>query len=136
MLSSHNYWMQQAINYCTLSKDHPSVQNAALIISREGDVVSREVNGLTEGVEDTPEKWERPAKYMWVEHAERNAVYNYDEPAPYSGFEHGMSYPLHGATMYSPWAACHSCARAIVQSGIVTLVRFPMPEADGWQESI
>ncbi len=55
---------------------------------------------------------ERPEKYFWVEHAERNAIYN----AARAGI------PIAGCKMYLPWFPCMDCARAIVQSGIEALV--------------
>lgn len=122
--SDHHQWMNWAIRKCTESLD-PSVQNGAILVDPNGILVGHGHNGLTYGI-GGEDKWERPAKYMWVEHAERNAIYN-------AAFW-GMS--LDQATLYCPWLACHDCARAIVMSGITRVVRFPMGEADGWQESI
>ena len=119
-----NEWMQLAIAKCAESLD-PSVQNGAIIVNHKGYVAGHGRNELTFGVGGL-DKWERPAKYMWVEHAERNAIYN----AAFWGVS------TDEATMYCPWASCADCARAIVMSGIARLVRFPMLKADGWQESI
>lgn len=57
------------------------------------------------------------AKAYWVEHAERAAIY--ECAAKGTG--------LRGATMYSTLFPCASCMRAIVQSGIKTLVS-PAPD--------
>jgi dCMP deaminase len=66
-------------------------------------------------------RWERPEKYEWVEHAERNAIYN----AARSGVR------TKGATMYLNYAVecCAGCTRAIIQSGIRRVVgpRRPFP---------
>jgi len=66
-------------------------------------------------------RWDRPAKYQYVEHAERQAIYN----AAFLGVS------LRGATAYLSWEprVCVSCARAVIQSGVAELVgpsvRFP-----------
>lgn len=76
------------------------------------------------------ERFESPLKYQWTEHAERNVIY--------SMVSRGKS--TKGTTMVCPWAACSDCARAIVQSGISTLVRHKeaMNRECGemWKESI
>ncbi len=51
-------------------------------------------------------------KYFWIEHAERNAIYN--------AARRGTS--LKGCKLYVPWAPCADCARAIVQTGISEVV--------------
>ena len=52
---------------------------------------------------------DRPAKYKWTEHAERNAIYSV---ARNGGTK------LRGCKIYVPWFPCVDCARAIIQSGI------------------
>jgi dCMP deaminase len=51
---------------------------------------------------------------MWTEHPERNAIYN----AAMIGI------PLHDCTLYIASFPCMECARAIVQSGITTVVAY------------
>lgn len=55
---------------------------------------------------------ERPRKYMLIEHAERHVVYQ--------AANQGIS--LKGACMLCPWAGCADCARAIILSGITTVI--------------
>jgi dCMP deaminase len=125
MVKSRNVeWMNEAIKVAQSSPD-PSVQNGAIIVSRE-NVIGIGCNKLTVGVKSTDERWERPAKYMWVEHAERNAIYG----AAYLGNSTSFT------EMYCPWASCCDCARAIVQAGISILYRLPMGEHEGWTDSI
>jgi dCMP deaminase len=62
--------------------------------------------------DDIAERHERPAKYSWTEHAERNALYN--------AARVGIS--VIGCTAYVNWFPCIDCARGLVQSGIVRLV--------------
>ena len=70
-------------------------------------------NGFPRGADDGRiERYERPTKYAWTEHAERNAIYN--------AARIGVS--VEGCRMYVPWFPCIDCARAIVQSGISELI--------------
>lgn len=108
-----------------LSSSDPSVQNGAVVVTAGGTIASG-YNDLTRGVQNTEDKWVRPEKYLWVEHAERAAILH--------AAAKGVA--TQGAEMFCPWASCADCARAIVESGIATLYRLPMGEADGWTDSI
>jgi dCMP deaminase len=78
-------------------------------------------NGFPRGLDDEPAwRHDRPAKYQWTEHAERNAIYN--------AARLGVS--LSGCNMYLPWFPCVECARAIVQVGIHELICEPYDAAD------
>lgn len=92
----------------------PSRKNGALILV-DGAVVASGYNRLPDGVLDSPARWVRPAKYWYVEHAERDAIY--------LAVRRGA--PLVGATLVCPWAACADCARALIGVGISVLVRDP-----------
>ena len=106
-----------------------STQNGVIIVNEEGDEEVTGYNDLPPSLEARNERFERPLKYEFTEHAERAAIYR--------AAKFGMS--LQGATMYAAWAACADCARAIVLSGITTLVRHNpdhMPDHDHWAETI
>jgi dCMP deaminase len=89
----------------------PSTQNGALFAAK-GNILIEAANRFPAGVEDRPERWERPLKYEYVEHAERNVIY-----AAAKG-----GYSTDGATMYCVWYACSNCARAIIQAGFSTVI--------------
>jgi dCMP deaminase len=94
-----------------------SVKNASLILPEEavlgGDVVYVSgVNKFPPGVQDKPERHERPLKYAFVEHAERFSILT----AVRDG------YRTEGATMFCLWYACADCARAIVCAGIKRVI--------------
>jgi tRNA(Arg) A34 adenosine deaminase TadA len=75
---------------------------------RRGTVV-RGQNSLPRGVKAfPPERLFRPEKYAWIEHAERNALYQ----AARNGI------PFRGCTMYVELMPCVDCARGIIQAGI------------------
>ncbi|MFW5847515.1 MAG: deoxycytidylate deaminase [bacterium] len=94
------------------SKDK-SIGICAIIATKEHRVVSMGYNGFPSGADDSiEERYERPTKYLYTEHAERNAIY--------SAARQGIS--LNGCTIYHKWFPCADCARAIIQSGIDTVV--------------
>jgi dCMP deaminase len=94
------------------SKDR-SRRVGCVVVGPGNEIRSTGFNGFPRGVEDDiDERHERPSKYQWTEHAERNAIYN----AARAGI------PLVGCRMYLPWFPCVDCARAIIQVGIAELV--------------
>jgi len=109
-------WLLEAYKIAQSSPD-PSTQNGAIIVSeawmlsKEPDIdliLGAACNTFPEGVENKPERLERPLKYAMVEHAERGAVFD----AAASGN------CTHGSTMFVPWFACADCARSIICSGV------------------
>ncbi|MFC1454134.1 cytidine/deoxycytidylate deaminase family protein [Verrucomicrobiota bacterium] len=103
------YFMKIAELVKTRSKDR-STQVGAVIV-REHRIISTGYNSFPAGLnDDVNSRHERPAKYMWTEHAERNAIY--------SAARHGIR--LIGSSMYVTGGgiACAECARAISLAGI------------------
>ncbi len=94
------------------SKDR-SRRVGCVIVGPNNEVRSTGFNGFPRGIDDDVEsRHERPTKYRWTEHAERNAIYNAAR----------IGTPLEGCRMYIPWFPCMDCARAIVQCGISQLI--------------
>ena len=96
------------------SKD-PSTQVGACIVSEDNKILSMGYNGLPRGCSDDEFPWEREGsdletKYPYVVHSELNAILNY----------RGGS--LEGAKIYVSLFPCNECAKAIIQSGIRTIV--------------
>lgn len=132
--------------YVTAEKEStdPSTQNGAVLVGKAQPIFGGDLpvsgflssaNFFPKDVRETVDRWKRPLKYQYVEHAERNVIY--------LAARHGMK--TEGATMYAAWAACSDCARAIIQAGITNLVthhdpyadvRFGQPVSDTWKESI
>jgi dCMP deaminase len=75
--------------------------------------VTLATNALPGGLSELAERLERPAKYSYIEHAERACLYR----AARAGIATA------GLTMVCPWATCADCARAIIACGITRLVR-------------
>lgn len=58
------------------SKDEKT-QIGAVIVGIDNEIVSTGYNSYPRGINDSiAERQERPEKYYWFEHAERNAIYN------------------------------------------------------------
>jgi len=107
-----SYLMSLAYFVAQKSKD-PSTHIGAVLIGYEHEIISTGYNGMPVHVnDDVPERNERPEKYLWYEHAERNAIYQ----AARNGIK------TRGRTMYTIGTPCADCARAIIQAGIYEVV--------------
>jgi dCMP deaminase len=92
----------------TWSKD-PHTQVGAVIVDSTNRIVSIGYNGFPSEVDDDKTwRYERPQKYLYTEHAERNAIYN----------AHRTNASPIGGTIYTTLMTCADCARAIIQCGI------------------
>jgi dCMP deaminase len=89
-------------------------QIGALIVGKNNEIVSTGYNSFPRGIDDShSERQERPEKYYWFEHAERNAIYN--------AARIGVS--TEGCTMYLTCGIpCADCARGIINAGITKIV--------------
>ncbi len=104
--------MEVAELVATWSKD-TSTKVGAVVVGPDREIRSTGYNGVVRGVDDDiPERMERPTKYDFFEHAERNSVYN--------ACLIGAS--LKGCVIYVTAMPCPDCARAIIQSGIKMVV--------------
>ena len=117
-------YLQLAEHIASWSKDR-STKVGAVIVSKHNRIISTGFNGFPTGVnDDVEERHERPAKYLWTEHAERNAIFS----AP-RGVE------LEGSTLYCTWFPCSDCARAIIQSRIGVVWYREKSVVDRWVDS-
>lgn len=127
--------------YIACESPDPSSQVGA-VVGRGDHVVSMACNNFIPGRQGRAEDTERPRKYALIEHAERGAVYKLIGRSETTDHRIGwfpeMEYNTLGFTMYAPWSSCADCARAIVLSGITTLVRHKaaMGDAERWNDSI
>lgn len=126
----HDYFFKMVFLVMEKSKD-PSTKVGCVIVGPDNEIRSTGFNGFPRGVDETwASRWERPEKYHWIEHAERNAIYNAAR----------MGISLKGCTLYQPGLPCSDCARGIVQSGITWVIsrgrKMPTKTAkDKWDES-
>jgi dCMP deaminase len=117
--------MQLARVAARQSKDR-STKVGAIVVGPDNEVRTTGYNGFPRGVDDDiAERHQRPLKYRWTEHAERNAIY--------LAARTGVA--LSGCRMYLPWFPCMDCARGIVQAGIVELIALrPDLDHETWGE--
>jgi dCMP deaminase len=108
----NNRWLSLCDLVATWSKDKSS-KFGCVIVSDKQSVLSLGWNGFPRDInDDIQNRHDRPTKYMWTEHAERNAIYN----------AASIGIPLLGATVYVNGVPCADCARAIIQSGIKKVI--------------
>ena len=115
-LSWDVYFMSIAKLSAMRSKD-PSTQVGACIVGSDNRILSIGYNGAPNGWEDKNFPWGREGepleiKYLYVVHAERNAILNY----------RGSRKDMEGAKIYVDLFPCNECAQEIIQSGIKEVV--------------
>ncbi len=107
------YFMGIAKLSAQRSKD-PSTQVGACIVSEDNKVVSIGYNGMPCGCNDDDMPWlngeELESKYLYVCHAEFNAILNSPTPV------------LKGTKLYVTLFPCNECAKAVIQSGIKEII--------------
>ena len=113
-ISWDEYFMGIAMLSAQRSKDG-NTQVGACIVSREKKILSLGYNGMPTGCNDDEMPWEREGdaintKYMYVCHAELNAILNRGDVS------------LANSILYVTLFPCNECAKAIIQSGIKEVV--------------
>lgn len=101
----------------------PGRRVGAVVVGPHNEIRATGYNGLPRGISEKPERLLRDAigtKYLWSEHAERNAVFN--------AARNGVS--LEGCSIYVTLFPCADCARAILQSGIKRLICFSADQSE------
>lgn len=128
--ANHHDYLNNAYTLARECSRDPRTQNAALLVNpANGEILVASVNNFPRGVDENLTRWEKPLKHSYVEHAERNAIYE----AARKGIK------TEGLVLYAPWFACDNCARAIIQSrigcviGHDALIHRQRPD---WAESI
>ncbi len=96
------------------SKD-PNTQVGCCIVSKDNKILSMGYNGLPRGCSDDEFPWCREGepldnKYFYSTHSELNAILNY------------KGTQLEGSKLYVSLFPCNECAKAIIQSGIATII--------------
>ena len=70
----HDYFLQM-VDVVKIRSPDLNTKVGCVIVGDKNQVLSTGYNGMPFGVEATPERLERPAKYIWTEHGDRNAIY-------------------------------------------------------------
>lgn len=116
------YFMGIALLSAERSKD-PNTSVGACIVSPDNKILSVGYNGMPTGCDDNEFPWEREGeplntKYLYVCHAELNALLNYT----------GTN--LRGSRIYTTLFPCNECTKAIIQSGINKIIYLSDKYAD------
>jgi len=113
-ISWDEYFMGIASLSALRSKD-PGTQVGACIVDNENKVVSIGYNGMPRRCEEDKLTWNKgeglDSKYLYVCHAEFNAILN---------TKYGAS--LNGCRIYVTLFPCNECAKAIIQTGIKEII--------------
>lgn len=112
-----NYFRQQLWLAQSMSKDANTKVGALIIDTESRVVVVSGWNGSARGVLDTPERNERPLKYLYTSHAEQSCLTN--------ALRLGVR--VNWLTMLCSLASCSQCSASVINSGIGELVT---PEPD------
>lgn len=108
-----NQYFLQMIQTIRLKSKDPNTQIGCVIVGPDKEVRSTGYNSFPRNLNDNvPARLERPEKYFWIEHAERNAIYNAAR----------VGIPLKDCSIYMQILPCTDCARAIIQSGISKII--------------
>jgi dCMP deaminase len=108
-------WDQYFISLCYLAASRSqddSTHAGTVIVRSDNSVVTTGYNNPIRGMDISEVPKTRPEKYFYMEHAERNAIY--------TAAGNGVS--LKGCKLYINFLPCADCARAIVQSGISSVI--------------
>ena len=128
------FFIRLAMLVSQKSKD-PSTKVGCIIVGNDNAILSTGFNGFPRGVKEETsytdiydesglvmgqasskllDRWNRPEKYSWVEHAERNAIYN--------AARHGICTLGTRAYLNFEPHPCADCTRALIQAGIVEII--------------
>ena len=121
-ISWDTLWMLNALHAKNRSKD-PGTQVGAVIV-KDNHLLSLGYNGAPKGMDDDDMPWGRDGtaldtKYIFVCHAELNAILNYRGTGS-----------MKGARCYVTLFPCNECAKAIIQSGIKEIIYMSDKYAD------
>lgn len=105
-------YLRLAYSAAAAGSDDPSTHNGAVLVLSTGRLSLCGSNHFPRGVIKSEDRLERPKKYAYMEHAERDVILR----AAQAGVR------TDGATLYVPWYACSDCARAIIGAGISRVV--------------
>ena len=103
----HEYFIDAARQKATRSRD-PNTQVGCVIVNADLQEVVTGYNGFVRGMRNRPQMWERPEKYHWVRHAEKNALL--------AAARRGT--PVHNCTAYVTHHPCTDCLLDMIQAGI------------------
>jgi len=125
-------WQTRYLNVakeCASWSKDPGSKVGAVVVGKDGQVLSQGYNGFPRGIRDLPERLnDRETKLKYTVHAEMNAILN----ASLTGTS------LRDGTIYVyGLPTCSECAKAVIQSGIktVVVVASDIDKSETWTKS-
>lgn len=117
-------WLARAVAAASRSPNEIRKVGALLVTANGGEIAG--CNTFPPGVRNLPERVVGDNRFIWLEHAERAAIFE--------AARRGLA--TDGGTLMSTYFPCTDCARAIIQAGLKSVAR-PRPEFDDpvWGES-
>jgi len=106
-----DYYMALTYIIASRSKD-PSTQVGAIIVNKDNRPLGIGYNGTPQSIPDREINWERPDKYVFIDHAEINAM---------DHAEIGYN-TLNDCTIYVSGMPCPNCTRRIIAKKIKRVV--------------
>jgi dCMP deaminase len=112
--NNHSKWHERFISIArtvsSWSKDRSTKHGCVIVDPNTRAILSTGYNGFPRDIDDDiDERHERPLKYSYTEHSERNAIFHCARA--------GVA--IEGCHLYVTGWPCPDCCRAIIQSGIV-----------------
>ena len=121
-LSWEEYFMTLALVASLKSKDQSTQVGAVIVDNHSRKVVSAGYNGFPRYMDDAKVPQTRPEKYLYVVHAELNAILHAERS-------------LDDCTLYVSVFPCAECTKAVIQSGIKTVIYLNELSGDDWEKS-
>ncbi|OQX92327.1 MAG: hypothetical protein B6D58_03500 [candidate division Zixibacteria bacterium 4484_95] len=121
-LSWEEYFMILALVASLKSKDSSTQVGAVIVDNKTHKVISSGYNGFPRYLDDDKIPQARPEKYMYVVHAELNAILHAERQ-------------LNDCTMYVSVYPCSECMKALIQTGIKTVIYLNELSGDDWRKS-
>ena len=110
-IAKDKYFMNIA-RVCSTRSNDPTTKFGCVAVSKDGAILSTGYNGPPRNVDDSKIPLTRPEKYTYMEHAERNCIYNAAR----------VGTPLDGCIFYVTGIPCVKCMRGMYQVGASEVV--------------
>lgn len=121
-LSWEEYFMTLALVASLKSKDSSTQVGAVITDNKSRKVISSGYNGFPRYVDDDKIPQTRPEKYLYVVHAELNAILHAERN-------------LSDCSLYVTSFPCSECMKAVIQTGIKTVIYLNELSGGNWESS-
>lgn len=106
------HYMRQAYEYAENMSQDPDTHSGCVIRFPGSTLTIFGTNKLPQGIKPESYMFEKPAKYDYFEHAEKDGI----------SLAHRSGIVLQGAHIYINWKSCMPCSRMIINAGIKRVI--------------